>query len=92
MPRKKELIDKQEKKCADGECYFCGNADYAVLDVHRIVFGEDGGRYTDFNTVTACSNCHRRIHDGQIVIDRKYFCTNGRYILHFWEDGVEFWK
>ncbi len=73
-----------------GQCKFCGETDYAVLDVHRIVPGEEGGTYTEFNTVVACSNCHRKVHDGQIIIDRKYFSTGG-WILHYWLEGVERW-
>lgn len=92
MPRKRKLIDKVAKKKSDGKCLFCGNDDYAVLDCHRILPGEDGGIYTDFNTVTSCSNCHRRIHDGQIKLDRKYFRSDGRWVLHYWEDGVEKWR
>ena len=90
MARKKKLIDKQAKKRADGECKFCGESDYAVLDVHRIVPGEEGGEYTEHNTVTVCACCHRRCHDGQIVIDRKYQSTKG-VLLHYWIGDQEFW-
>ena len=91
--RKTKLINKKNKKKSDRKCYFCGLDDYAVLDVHRIAEGQDGGKYTEFNSLTVCSNCHRKIHDKQIVIDRKYFATNGAYILHYWdEDGNEQWN
>lgn len=90
MAGKKKLIDKQAKKRSVGQCKFCGETDYAVLDVHRIVPGEEGGTYTEFNTVVACSNCHRKVHDGQIIIDRKYFSTGG-WILHYWYEGTERW-
>jgi len=92
MARPKKLIDKKSKKRLEGKCYFCDIDDYALLDCHRIVPGEEGGEYTDYNTVVTCSNCHRRVHDGQIVIDRKYFSTSGKWILHYWEDGVEKWE
>lgn len=88
----KKLINKKAKKKTEGQCFFCEEDDYAVLDCHRIVEGADGGEYTDFNTVVVCANCHRRIHDEQIVIDRKYFSTSGQYVLHYWEDGEEFWR
>jgi hypothetical protein len=74
------------------QCYFCENNDYCQLQVHRIDEGKDGGKYTEFNTVVVCANDHCRIHNGQIVIDRKYYSTSGKWILHFWEDGVEFWR
>lgn len=89
---RKKLINKISKKRHEKKCYFCDVKDYALLDCHRIIPGEEDGEYTDFNTIVVCSNCHRRIHDKQIVIDRKYFSTSGKWIVHFWEDGVERWK
>ena len=86
-----KLINKVAKKKAEGCCYFCGLEDYCALDVHRIVEGKDGGEYTDFNTVTTCVLCHRRIHDKQIVIDRKYYSTAGKWVLYFFENGEEKW-
>lgn len=91
MPRRKILIDKVAKKHMDKKCYFCPCDTYDLLDVHRIVEGSQGGRYTEFNTVTACSLCHRKIHAGLIKIDRKYLSTNGRWILHYWLDAEEKW-
>lgn len=90
--KNKKLIDKQERKRCDGKCYFCPENDYSILDVHRIVEGADGGEYTEFNTVTTCSNCHRRIHAGQITIDRYYLVSNGKWILHYWDNEGEHWK
>lgn len=88
----KKAINKVAKKKIDGECLFCGNDLYEVLDCHRIIPGEEGGTYTEHNTVTACSNCHRKIHAGFIKLDRKYFSTSGKWKLHYWEDGEEKWK
>jgi hypothetical protein len=90
MARKK-LVNKISMKKHEGKCYFCGIEDYSVLDVHRIVPGEEGGEYTHLNSVVCCANCHRKTHDGQIKIDRKYFSTAGKWILHFWEGDVEKW-
>lgn len=91
MPRKKKLIDKKTKKLIEKRCRFCGADDYCVLDVHRIVPGERGGRYESLNTAVACSNCHRKIHDGKIRVDRFYYSTKG-WLLHWWgEDGEEHW-
>lgn len=92
MGRKKTLINKVAKKKYEKKCYFCGEEDYSVLDCHRIVPSEEGGKYTDFNTIVACSNCHRKIHSGQIKIDRKYSSTSGRWVLHYWIDGQEKWE
>lgn len=91
MGKKDRLINKSHKKLAEKKCFFCGNDDYCTLDVHRIVPGSEGGRYTQHNTVTSCSNCHRKIHDGKIKVDRKYPSTAG-WVLHYWdEDGEEHW-
>lgn len=87
-----KLIDKVVTKKAAGECYFCGVADYDVLECHRIIPGEDGGKYQHDNVVVACGNCHSRVHAGQIVIDRKYLSSNGKSVLHYWENGIEHWK
>lgn len=92
MGRKKELIDKKAKKRQEGCCYFCGVDDYALLHCHRILPGEDGGRYTEANVVVVCSNCHNRVHDGQIMIERWYSTTGGTKVLHFWEGEEEKWK
>lgn len=91
MARKK-LIDKKAKKLHEGKCRFCEVSDYSLLDVHRIVEGADGGRYTEGNCVVVCSNCHRRVHAGEIKIDRFFYSTSGRWRLRFWENGEEKWN
>ena len=85
-------MNKQVKKKIDRCCYFCEEDDYALLDCHRIVPGEEGGKYTDHNTLTTCANCHRKCHSGKIKILGKYFSTAGRYVLHYEENGEEIWK
>lgn len=86
--RKKSLINKKAKKKLDGKCLFCGEDDYDLLDVHRIVEGKDGGKYTEFNTVTTCCICHRKIHSGKIKVFRKYFSTSG-WVLHYIDENGE---
>lgn len=87
-----KLINKIAKKKYEEKCFFCPVNDYACLNVHRIKAGEDGGIYDDFNSLVVCANCHNKVHDGQIVIDRKYKSTSKRgWHLHFWENGVEKW-
>lgn len=91
MGKRDRLVNKSHKKLADKKCFFCGNKEYCTLDVHRIVPGSEGGRYTENNTVTSCSNCHRKIHEGKIKIDRRYPSTSG-WVLHYWdEEGEEHW-
>jgi hypothetical protein len=89
---KRKLVDKKVKKHSDGKCFFCPESDYDVLHCHRIVFGEDGGEYTNFNTLTVCANHHEKIHSNKITIHGKHFSTVG-YVIHYTdEDGCEKWK
>jgi len=81
-------MQKKIKKKVDKKCYFCNEDDYNLLDVHRILPGEKNGKYTQNNTVVCCANCHRRIHAGQIKIDRWCLSTKGR-VLHYFMEGEE---
>jgi hypothetical protein len=83
------LSKKQIKKLIDKECYFCGEDDYELLDAHRIVPGKDGGKYTEWNMVTACSLCHRKCHTGRIEIIGKHSCSSGKSVIIYIEDGEE---
>ena len=90
--RRKKLINKKIKKLVDKKCKFCEQNDYCTLQVHRIKPGSEGGEYTDFNTISVCSNCHNKIHDGQIKNDRKYLSTLGWVLHYFDEQGNEHWN
>jgi len=89
VAKKRKLINKKIKKLSNKKCHFCGESNYCVLDVHRIIEGANGGKYTDHNTVVTCSNCHRKVHDGKIKIDRKYYSTQGWVLHYFDENGTE---
>lgn len=82
---KKKIMKKIAK-----ECYLCGERDYSLLDVHRIQWGKS---YSRNNTVVICIKCHRRIHcyPPQIVVFSWLMSTKGR-VLHYCENGVEFFK
>lgn len=88
----KRLINKIAKKKFNKKCYFCEETNYSLLQVHRIVEGCVGGKYTELNTVTVCANCHCKIHSGTIRIDRKYLSSSGKYILHYWINDEENWN
>lgn len=83
---KKQLMKRIEKKCL-----ICGETNYNILDVHRIVPGAEGGKYKEWNMVCLCSNCHRKVHAEEIVIKGKYNSTKG-IIVHCFIDGKEYWK
>lgn len=78
---KNKLINKKDFKLSSQKCRICGIADYDVLDVHRIKEGSNGGRYVRNNTVCLCSNCHRKIHTGNIKILGWRLSTSGEDLL-----------
>lgn len=88
---KPKLINKKHKKLIDRKCAFCDCDRYELLDVHRIVPGEQGGKYTEYNTLSLCASCHRKVHAEIIKILGKHFSSSGRYLVHYIEDGVEKW-
>jgi hypothetical protein len=79
---------KQIKKKLYGQCFFCGEKDYELLDAHRVVLG---GPYIPENILVCCAGCHRKIHCNKIIVDRKYPSTKGT-LVHYFIDGEEFWK
>jgi len=50
-------------------CALCGWK--GPCDLHRIVFGKDGGAYVKGNVLEVCPNCHRLIHAGQLKIEHQ---------------------
>lgn len=84
-------MDKKAKKRRDKRCVFCEEDDYELLDTHRIVPGEEGGKYTEHNTITCCSLCHRKTHSGRIEIFGKHPTSKGVRVLHCAVDGEEKW-
>lgn len=48
------------------KCSLCGWD--GPCDIHRIIFGKDGGEYTKGNVLEVCPNCHRLIHLGKLQI------------------------
>lgn len=86
---KEARINKKVFKKTEGACRLCGENNYQLLDTHRIVHGEHGGKYTESNSVVFCSNCHRLVHAGNIKIDRYYLCSDGTHKLRIFRDGTE---
>lgn len=90
MKRYVKLINKEAFKKSSGKCYFCPCDIYELLDCHRIIPGEQGGRYIFENVICACASCHRKIHSDLIKIFRKYTRTTGETVLHYIdENGIE---
>jgi len=83
MATKKQMWKRTDKKCC-----FCGESDYDLLDSHRVLPGSEGGKYRRGNSLTTCSNCHRKIHSGRIVVLGKHLSSAGMVVIYL-EDGRE---
>lgn len=84
-PPKKTIIKKFH-----GRCLVCGEDNPSLLDAHRPVQGKDNGKYLWGNVFTACANCHRRIHSGEIVVHRRHLSSAG-WVWHCLIEGKEVW-
>jgi hypothetical protein len=93
--KRKGCSKQQCLKRVAGECLFCGEKDYSVLDPHRIFEGRNGGTYVEENVVVCCATCHRKIHAGKIKVLGKHrsYGTWKMWLVHWVdEDGEEKWK
>lgn len=89
---KKRYSQQKLAKLYSKKCYFCDESQYELLDAHRIIPGEKGGKYTDNNILVVCATHHRMIHADIIKVDRKYPTMTGNWTLHYWINGEEKWK
>lgn len=89
---RKRYSRQQIKKAYEKQCYFCHEENYDLLDAHRIIPGDQGGKYNDHNILVLCANCHRKTHSGSLKILGKYFSTTGRWVIKYVENGEEKWK
>ena len=87
--KKPARINKKNFKKSEGKCRICGEKRYELLDCHRILSGQNNGEYKNGNVAVICSNCHRLVHAGVIVIDRYYLCTDATYKLRIISGGEE---
>ena len=63
-PRKGNSLERRKKKLKESlgvSCQICGWKK-APCDLHRIIPGKDGGKYTTDNIMVLCPNCHREKH------------------------------
>jgi hypothetical protein len=81
-------MDKKIRKRSDRKCHFCDEDNYELLDLHRIIPGSEGGKYKEYNVVTVCCKCHRKIHAGIIEVYRWCMSTAG-YVLYCKIDDEE---
>ena len=83
---KKKIFKKIAHKCK-----ICGEDEYPLLDVHRILHGEDGGEYTIHNCVCVCNTCHRLHHsaDSKLTIIKLVNSTKGKLLYIIDKNGYE---
>ena len=75
--KKRAFVSKKIRKLSEGECKICGENNYTLLDVHRIV---PGSAYAFNGIIILCVTCHRLVHDDQIKILGWVNSTAGRLI------------
>ena len=51
-------------------CQCCGKKN-CQLQTHHIIYRSRGGTDDENNMITLCKECHKRIHDGTIILDKK---------------------
>lgn len=70
------------------ECEICGNKDRATIDKHHIIPRTDP-RCTNAlsNIAIICSNCHRKVHAGEIIIEGVFSTSVGTRL--FWHKSGE---
>ena len=62
-------------------CQCCGKKN-CRLEVHHIKFRSNGGTDDEENLITLCEDCHKKIHKGEIVLDRKPKKMNLKHVTH----------
>jgi hypothetical protein len=90
--KNKKISNKKIYKLSAKECKICGENDYCLLNVHRIIAGEHGGKYTVYNSICLCVRCHTLVHDGQIKIIGIFDSTAGKLLHYFDQSGKEIFK
>lgn len=62
-------------------CQCCGKKN-CRLEVHHIIFRSNGGSDDERNLITLCEDCHKKVHDGIIILDKKPKKMNLKYATH----------
>ena len=62
-------------------CQICSKK-HARLEVHHITFRSQGGSDEESNLMTLCEDCHRKIHNGTMILTKKPKKLNLKYATH----------
>lgn len=62
-------------------CQCCGKK-HTLLEVHHIIWRSKGGSDDEDNLITLCHDCHSRVHEGLLVINKKPRRVNLKYATH----------
>lgn len=74
--RRKAILHRDNYTC---QC--CGKKN-CRLEVHHIKFKSNGGTDDENNLITLCKDCHKGVHDGTIVLDKKPKKMNLKHATH----------
>jgi HNH endonuclease len=73
-------------------CLLCGESRYHALQCHRVVPGENGGKYRVGNVVVLCGNCHGLVTAGVVRIHSLHLSTSYPYVARVTDEtGQERW-
>ncbi len=62
-------------------CQLCGKK-HTLLEVHHIIWRSRGGLDDENNLITVCHDCHSKIHEGLLTINKKPRKLNLKYATH----------
>lgn len=62
-------------------CQICGKKSKR-LEVHHIIYRSQGGTDDENNLITLCEGCHKAIHNGDIILDKKPKKMSLKYATH----------
>jgi hypothetical protein len=75
-------IQRKINESGEKECDICGNKE--ILEIHHIQGKKIYKPNRQSNLANICSNCHTKIHYGQVIIEKWVDSTEGRILIwHF---------
>lgn len=75
----KKRIRKIFNRSGNGKCNICKKSE--ILVEHHIEGRDIPNANHPSNIVSICSNCHRLVHEGEVVIEKWIMSTSGHELL-----------